>query len=233
MTDETTEAVAASPARERMTAAAFHASAGVEDWRVLFWGAFAFFRTTSFAEGARFVSAISDVATAVGHYPDVDLRPDGVTVRTTTRRNGALSPIDAELAARVSLEAERRGLAADPANLQMVGIAVAQHEGVDTRPFWTAALGYEDLGGEDALDPNMRGPHLWFHELDPPKPGRGRTHIDVSVPRDVAERRVAAALAAGGRLVADNGPSSWTIASPDNHGVDIAAWPDFEDGEEG
>jgi hypothetical protein len=24
----------------------------------------------------------------------------------------------------------------------------------------------------------------------------------------------------------------WTLASPENHGVDIAAWPDFEDDEE-
>jgi hypothetical protein len=24
-------------------------------------------------------------------------------------------------------------------------------------------------------------------------------------------------------------PHWWTLASPENHGVDIAAWPDFED----
>jgi len=27
-------------------------------------------------------------------------------------------------------------------------------------------------------------------------------------------------------------PHWWTLASPGNHGVDIAAWPDFEDHEE-
>ena len=44
---------------------------------------------------------------------------------------------------------------------------------------------------------------------------------------------VAAALEAGGRL-ADGAhvPHWWTLASPGNHGVDIAAWPDFEDHEE-
>jgi 4a-hydroxytetrahydrobiopterin dehydratase len=66
--------------------------------------------------------------------------------------------------------------------------------------------------------------------LDPPKPGRGRFHIDVSVPADQAEARVAAALAADGRIVDDsNAPYYWTLASPENHGVDIAAFPDFED----
>ena len=69
-----------------------------------------------------------------------------------------------------------------------------------------------------------------FQNLHPPKPGRGRTHIDVSVPADQAEARVAAALEAGGRLADDtHAPHWWTLASPENHGVDIAAWPDFAD----
>ena len=42
--------------------------------------------------------------------------------------------------------------------------------------------------------------------------------------------QVAAALEAGGRLADDSHvPQWWTLASPENHGVDIAAWPDFED----
>jgi 4a-hydroxytetrahydrobiopterin dehydratase len=216
-----------------MTAKAFHDAAGVEDWRVLFWGAHVFYRTASFAEAATLVAAIADVVAAIGHEPDLDVRPHGVAVRTFSRADGALSPIDAELAAGISRAARGLGLEPDPTHLQTVGIAVAQDEGVDTRPFWTAALGYEDNGDEDATDPHRRGPHLWFHQLEPAKPGRGRTHIDVSVPREVAEQRVAAAVAAGGRIASANAPHWWTIASPDNHGVDIAAWADFEDGEEG
>ena len=50
------------------------------------------------------------------------------------------------------------------------------------------------------------------------------------MPAEQAEARVAAALAAGGRLADDSHvPNWWTLASPENHGVDIAAWPDFED----
>jgi 4a-hydroxytetrahydrobiopterin dehydratase len=111
-----------------------------------------------------------------------------------------------------------------------VGIAVAQDSAADVRPFFAAAFGYEDLGEEDAIDPNRRNPHLWFHQLAPSKPGRGRFHIDVSVPADQVEARVAAAVAAGGRIADDShAPEWWTLASPENHGVDIAAWPDFED----
>ncbi len=219
--------------QQRMSAKAFHDSPGVEDWRVLFWGAYAFYRTASFAEGARFVAAIADAAAAESHEPDVDLRPDGVTIRTFSRRDGALAPVDAALAARISVAAHELGLVADPTNVQAVGIAVAQEDGADTRPFWSAAFGYHDLYDVDAIDPNRRGPHLWFHTLHPSKPGRGRTHIDLSVPKEIARQRVEAAVAAGGRIVDDSdAPGSWTIASPDNHGVDIAAWPDFEDFEE-
>ena len=218
----------------RMTAKQFHASPGVEDWRVLFWGAHAFFATTSFAEGARFVSAIADAAAALAHEPDVDIRPHGVTVRLFTRRDGALGEKDPVLAAQISEIARAQGLVPDPTAVQTVGVAVAQGDGVDTRPFWTALLCYDDLFDEDAVDPNRRGPHLWFHELSPPKPGRGRTHIDVSVPADIAQARIDAAVAAGGRMVDDShAPAWWTIASPDNHGVDLAAWPDTEDHEEG
>jgi 4a-hydroxytetrahydrobiopterin dehydratase len=216
-----------------VTAKQFHDSPGVEDWRVLFWGAHVYYATTSFAQAAALVAAIADVVEEVGHEPDIDVRPHGVTIRTFSRVDGALSPIDAVLAAAVSRAARGLGLEPDPTHLQTVGIAVAQGAGVDTRPFWAAALGYEDNGDEDATDPLRRGPHLWFHPLDPAKPGRGRTHIDVSVPRDVAEARVAAAVAAGGRIARSNAPHWWTIASPDNHGIDVAAWADFEDGEEG
>ena len=215
---------------ERVTARAFHESGGVDDWRVLFWGAYAHFRIGSFAEGARFVAAIAEAADAVGHFPDVDLRPGGVTVRTFSREDGALSERDAELARRISAAAATLRLEPDPSQVQTVGIAVAQDAGADVRPFWAAALGYQYLGEEDAIDRHRRNPHLWFHELDPPRPGRGRVHIDVSVPADQIEARVAAALAAGGRVADDShAPEWWTLASPDNHGVDIAAWPDFED----
>jgi len=200
----------------------FHASPGVEDWRVLFWGAHVFYRTPSFDQAAEFVSAIAGAARTVGHDPDVDVRPEGVTVRTCSRPDGAL-------AAQVSAAAHRMRLESDPTALVVVGIAVAQDAGVDTRPFWEAAFGYQPNGDVDLTDPIRRGPHLMFHELHDPRAGRGRTHIDVSVPAEEAEKRVQAAVAAGGRIVkAYEDQRTWILASPDNHGVDIAGWADLE-----
>lgn len=110
-------------------------------------------------------------------------------------------------------------------------IYVAQHSGTDVRPFFAAALGYEGFGEGDAVDPLRSGPQLAFNPISGDAPSRGRTHIDLYVPADQAQARVDAALAAGGRLVDDaHAPDWWTLASPDNHGIDIAAWPDVDAG---
>jgi hypothetical protein len=67
-------------------------------------------------------------------------------------------------------------------------------------PFWRAVLGYRYRGDspeEDLIDPRGRGPSLWFQKMDAPRPQRNRIHIDVWVPHDQAEARVAAAITAG------------------------------------
>jgi 4a-hydroxytetrahydrobiopterin dehydratase len=59
--------------------------------------------------------------------------------------------------------------------------------------------------------------------MDPPRTARNRIHLDVSVPYDQAEARVAAALAAGGRLVSDaHAPMWWTLADAEGNEVDVA-----------
>lgn len=120
---------------ERITAKAFHDAGGVDDWRVLYWGVHAYFTTDSFAEGARFVALIAEEAEALEHFPDVDLRPQGVTVRTFTQENGALSEQDIDLARRISRIAADLSLGSDPSQVQAVGIAIAQDAGADMRPF--------------------------------------------------------------------------------------------------
>jgi 4a-hydroxytetrahydrobiopterin dehydratase len=78
----------------------FHEADGVEDWRVLGEGACAYFRTGSFAAGARLVQAIGEAAGLDAHHHDVDLRSEGMTVRliTITDDYYGLSGRDLELA---------------------------------------------------------------------------------------------------------------------------------------
>lgn len=60
-----------------ISAKQFDDSEGVEDWRVIGDGACAYFRTGSFAEGARLVQAISELPGVDDHSPDVDVRKTG------------------------------------------------------------------------------------------------------------------------------------------------------------
>ena len=214
---------------ESISAAAFHRAPGVADWRVTGSGPQAVFTGTSLSHAARFVAPIVAAAERFGVLPDIDVRPEGVVVRVAFGDEG-IPAAAAGFAAAVSEAAADLSLTADPSRVQSVGIYVAQHSQVDARPFFTAALGYEELGDTDAVDPLRRGPQLAFNPITGDTPSRGRTHFDVFVPADQAQARVDAALAAGGRLADDShAPAWWSLASPDNHGVDIASWTDTYD----
>jgi 4a-hydroxytetrahydrobiopterin dehydratase len=83
------------------------------------------------------------------------------------------------------------------------------------------------LAYDNAVDPLGHGSTVWMQDLDPAKPLRHAMHIDVSVAREEAERRLAAALAAGGRVVDDSSaPGAWVLADRAGNRVCIAAWPD-------
>ena len=43
------------------------------------------------------------------------------------------------------------------------------------------------------VDPTRTGPAIWFQQMAEPRPQRNRIHLDISVPHDVADDRVAAA----------------------------------------
>ena len=110
---------------------------------------------------------------------------------------------------------------ADPTAVQSVQLTIDALVTADVRPFWRVVLGYEEVGDEDLLDSRGRGPSIWFQPMDAPR--RNRVHVDVFVPYDAAEARVAGALAAGGRLVDDShAPHWWALADADGNEVDVA-----------
>jgi 4a-hydroxytetrahydrobiopterin dehydratase len=131
-----------------ITPGQFHDAVGVENWRMLYDGAHAHFRTGSFAVGVELVDAIGKVA--ADRHPDIDLRSEGVSVALTTRDIDGLTERDVELARQISAVA--RGLSQ-------------------------------------------------------------------------AESRVAAAIAAGGRLVTDRyAPAWWVLADSEGNEVCVATW---------
>jgi 4a-hydroxytetrahydrobiopterin dehydratase len=213
---------------DRIGPGQFHASEGVADWRVLAEGAFALFRTGSFAASARFIGAISELADLDAHHPDVDVRPDGVTVRLITIADDyrGMSPRDVELARQISAVARQQGLSADPSAVQDLLVIPGALATAEVMPFWQAVLGYEpraDSPDEDLVDPHRRGVSFWFEAMRQARPdGGGAIHVAVWVPYEQAEARVAAALAAGGRLVRDRAPAWWTLADAAGNEADVA-----------
>lgn len=213
-----------------ISAAEFHRGRGVSDWRVTESGPQAVFTADSLSRAAELLAPIVSAAERFGVLPDVDVRPEAIVVRIPYRGPDRIPAAAVEFAEAVSRAAAELNLAANPSLSQSIGIYVAQHSQADVRPFFMAALAYEPLGDTDAVDPLRCGPQLAFNPITGDLPARGRTHFDVFVPSDQAQGRVEAAIAAGGRLVDDSrAPAWWSLASPDNHGVDIASWTDTYD----
>src|SRR6266496_4572888 len=169
---------------ETITPQQFHDAAGIEDWRVLTNVACAHFRTNSFAAGVALGDAIGRLAGAAKHHPDVDLRPDSVTVRLTTTTPDHffwLSEQDVELARLISAAARELDAPADPTAVQMVQFTIDALVSPEVMPFWAAVLGYRQVGDEDLLDPHASGPPIWFQQMSEPRTERNRMHIDVWV----------------------------------------------------
>lgn len=212
-----------------ITADQFHDTDGTADWRVVGDGACAFYRTSSYAESAKLVTAIGELPDLEADQPGIDVRAGGVTVRLLTRRDDWYGPSrrDVELARHISAAARQLGLTADPSAVQSFLVIPGAPDTSAVMPFWRALLGYEpraDSPEEDLVDPHDRGPSFWFEGMDEPRAdGGGAIHVAVWLPLEQAEARVAAALAAGGRLVRDDrAPMWWTLADAAGNEADIA-----------
>jgi 4a-hydroxytetrahydrobiopterin dehydratase len=218
---------------DNITPTQFRESEGVDDWRVLGDGANAYFRTGSFAAGARLVQAISELPGVDDQRPDVDVRHDGVTVRLLkiSEDYAGMTRGIVELARRISGAARKLGLSADPSAVQSLLVIPGATDRPGVMPFWRAVLGYEprrDSPAEDLVDPHGRAVPFWFEQMEEARPdGGGAIHVAVWVPYEQAEGRIAAALAAGGRMVRDKfAPSWWTLADAAGNEADIATVKD-------
>lgn len=211
-------------------------AAGLTDWRKLGQGLHARFVTPDFRAGARFLAAIGEAGEAGGHHPEVRLGTTYVDLKLisddavyrddagTQHQVEWVTQQDVELARRISEIAAEQSLVADPRSITAIEVALDTANAATLAPVWSALLtgGGEAQGrgtiGDDVRDATSRVPILWFQETDAHETPRQRFHIDVQVPYDVAERRIAAAVAAGAVIV-DDSRAPWTtvIADPDGN----------------
>ena len=203
---------------------AFLAADGVGDWVVLHGGATAVFKVGSIGEAARLAAAVAAIDGFGGSGAPLTIVDTSLTVRLT-RDLWQLESRHVELARAVSEVASALGAVADRASVQEVQFAIASKPDAVDVGFWRAVLGYVATGDDAGVDPLGHGSTVWMQELDGAKPLRHAMHVDVSVARECAQDRLAAALAAGGRVVWE-GEEHWTLADRAGNRVDITAWPD-------
>jgi 4a-hydroxytetrahydrobiopterin dehydratase len=210
---------------ERLTRRQVSAAEGLEGWRVLLDTLQTSFRTGSMAAGLELAARIGAAADEANHHPDLTVTYPRLHVLLTTHDAGGLTSRDVELARTISGIASEMGISADPGATTQLEVAIDALDIERVRPFWEAVLGYRTDGDDACTDPHARNPAFWFQQMDEPRPQRNRIHIDVTVPHDVAEERIAAALAAGGTMVSDRAaPAFWVLADPEGNEACICTW---------
>ena len=208
--------------------------AHLTDWRKLAQGLHARYVVADFAAGARLLAAVADRVQELGDhlratvgdgYVDLKLISldavyrDGEgtdhTVEWVTQR-------DLDLARQISEVAAEQAAKADTAGIMNIELALDTAHEDRVAPFWSALMtgGQEAQGrgtiGSDVRDVAGRVPYLWFQETEEHETPRQRFHLDVFVPREHADARIAAALEAGGVVVSEE--DGFTIlADPDGN----------------
>lgn len=208
-------------------------AADLPDWRFLLQRLHARFVFDDYATGLALVAAVGAHAAEVDHHPDLDLRYGALRVVTHSHDVGGVTERDLALAREVSRLAASLGARPEPRTVQQLEIALDTPDHDRVRPFWAAVLGAQEQPGvpDEVHDEVTTVPALWFQRCAPDEPGadagRMRFHLDITVPHDVAEERVAAALAAGGRLVSDEAARSfWVLEDADGNKACVCTWQD-------
>jgi len=222
------------------------AEANLTDWRKLAQGLHARYLVHDFGTGARFVAAVGEAGDALGHHPrvsigngyvDLKLVSDDAIFRDDEGTEHVVEWVtqqDVELARRITEIAADHTVGADPASVSDIELGLDTARSATIAPVWAALLtGSPESQGrgspsDEIRDATGRVPNLWFGDADEHETPRQRFHVEVDVAPEVAEQRIAAAVAAGGTVVDDsNAPSLTVIADQDgNKGivcVDVSA----------
>lgn len=222
------------------------AAADLTDWRKLAQGLHARYLVDDFGTGARFVVAVGEAGDALGHHPrvsigtgyvDLESVSDDAVYRDDEGTEHVIEWVtqqDVDLARRITEIAAEHGVASHPASVSEIELGLDTAHSATIAPVWAALLtGSAESQGrgspsDEIRDATGRVPNLWFGDADRDETAHQRFHIEVYVAPEVAEQRIAAALAAGGTLVDDrDAPSLTVIADQDgNTGsvcVDVSA----------
>ncbi|WP_112237222.1 VOC family protein [Kribbella monticola] len=204
------------------------------DWQAVF-SAMACYRTPSPAQQRELTAAAAALAEDAGFPLLIDLRSGLVIIDSGKDQwEGDAHGLEldfADLAEKVQSVARKLGAAADPGLPRFVQLFLDAADVEAVRAFWVAALGYApDRRAEasDIYDPRRLNPVLVFQELDASEAERrrqrNRIHFELAVPSDLAQSRLAAIVAAGGRIL-DQSADRRLLADPEGNELVLVTEP--------
>lgn len=202
------------------------------DWQTVF-SAVAAYRVPSSDQQRDLAGASAALADAAGFPLLIDLRPGFVVLDTGKDQGDAeahgLDLDFADLAARLQTAARGIGATADLAVPRFVQLALDAADVAAVRAFWAAALGYvhdRRTNLTDLVDPRRLNAVVMFQDIDVEdterRCQRNRILLELAVPADLAAARVAAIVAAGGRLLDETG-TRWRLADPEGNELVVVA----------
>ena len=201
------------------------------DWRKLAQGLHARYLVDDFGTAARLVAAVGEVGDAVSHHPkvrigkgyvDLELVSDDAIYRDDEGTEHVVEWVtqqDVDLAQRLTEVAARLGLEADPAAVSEVELGLDTARSGALAPVWAALLtgsaASQGLGvpSDEIRDATARLPNLWFGDASAEGAVAQRFHVEVYVAPEVAQQRIADAVAAGGTVVDDSDAPHLTVVA--------------------
>ncbi|WP_028047278.1 VOC family protein [Cellulomonas sp. URHE0023] len=199
---------------------------GTADWQAVF-SAMACYRTTSREQQRDLARAAATLASDAGFPLLIDLRP-GLVILDSGKDQWeddvhGLTLDFTDLAQDLQTAAREVGAVADPRLPRFAQLFLDAADVTAVRAFWLAALGYIPDGRaavSDIDDPRRVNPVLVFQEIDASETERrrqrNRIHVELAVPSDLAQTRLATAVAAGGRVL-DAAEGRWRVADPEGN----------------
>lgn len=212
------------------------AAANLTEWRKLAQGLHARYLVNDFAAGVKFLTAVNDAGATLGHFPRATIGDGHVDLKLVSQdaiyrdSEGTehivewVTQKDIDLARQISEIAADNQFEADPSAVSVIELGLDTAHSGTIAPVWAALLtGHAESQGhgspsDEIRDASGRVPNLWFGDSDAESASGQRFHVEVYVAPEVAEQRIAAALAAGGTIVDDsNSPSLTVIADQDGN----------------
>lgn len=207
-------------------------SIATADWRAVF-SAMVCYRVTTPTQQRDLTAAAAALADDAGFPLLIDLRPGLVIIDSGKDQWEAdahgLELDFADLAGKIQTAARGLGATADPGLPRFVQLFLDAADVDAVRAFWATALGYvHDQRPEvsDIYEPLRLNPVVVFQELDASETERrrqrNRIYVELTVPSDLSQTRLAAIVTAGGRLL-DESADRWRIADPEGNELTIVS----------